>query len=610
MNRLLAWLPMVCVVVYMTAGHVIHFRADLMRLVTTVLTLIIVGTVFMLNRKGLASAIEKSFTIFICIASIVFWVAPASLGPVLAAYSAAILYGVLFLAAAVPPLVGGEPFTTHFARRKNPEAVWETDLFKQINLHLNWMWAGIFGVSATLAALPQLVPALHGLVPGILFQAVLPMGLIFGIGLPLSTYYPNRCKRKLGLSPEMMSVSMNNAAHERVSQPEHQPVEEESTMERPKVVAINGSPHVSFGNTGLMMEMLREPLDREGFDLEIVNLSELRIEYCIGCGQCLEKGACWIGDDYKALATKALKADAVVLGSPVYIRSVTAQMKTFLDRSVSTGHRPQLPWKPGLSVCVSCGFGETSVGEYLGNMLRLFGAFPVGGFTSIAVGPGQFLGKEAVEQRASDLARDLATAVKEKRRYPATDRDFEFWAFMGWLVRENRDFMQADHKHWENRGLYESFEGYVGQERVSGVRSPEMRKAWIKTHMEKQKKRRQELESPAEKPGPKTARTARELLQMMPMGLNTSEAEGLSAVYQFQISGDEEFTAHLTIADRKATYHEGPSENPNVTILTPADIWLKIARGELDGAQAFMSGKYKVQGDVTLLMKLNTLFSR
>ena len=45
---------------------------------------------------------------------------------------------------------------------------------------------------------------------------------------------------------------------------------------------------------------------------------------------------------------------------------------------------------------------------------------------------------------------------------------------------------------------------------------------------------------------------------MMPGALNPAEAQGFTATYQFEISGSENFTAHLVIADGHATFHEGP----------------------------------------------------
>ena len=68
--------------------------------------------------------------------------------------------------------------------------------------------------------------------------------------------------------------------------------------------------------------------------------------------------------------------------------------------------------------------------------------------------------------------------------------------------------------------------------------------------------------------------------------------------------------AYLQIEDGKCTFHEGPADSPSVFIKTPADVWLAIAKGEMDGQQAFMSGKYKVEGDLSLLMKLSQLFGR
>lgn len=96
---------------------------------------------------------------------------------------------------------------------------------------------------------------------------------------------------------------------------------------------------------------------------------------------------------------------------------------------------------------------------------------------------------------------------------------------------------------------------------------------------------------------------------MMPLGFNQTESNGLEAIYQFEISGEENFTAHLKISKGNCTYHEGPADHPNVIVKTPADVWLAISKGELNGQQAFMSGRYQVEGDLSLLMKLRSLFS-
>jgi multimeric flavodoxin WrbA/putative sterol carrier protein len=384
-------------------------------------------------------------------------------------------------------------------------------------------------------------------------------------------------------------------------------------FEKPTIVAVNGSPHAGIGNTALMIEMLRPTLAEEGFELEVINLGGQNIEYCTGCAFCMEKGQCWIVDDHRMILEKLLAADGVILASPVYFLHVTGQMKTFLDRSLAFGHKPRTTWKPGLAISVSSGLGETDTANYLAFLLRTFGAFSVGTLTAMATQPGGFLGKEAVEARAVDLARDLARAIKEKRRYPATDRDLRFYQFMGNLVKTQRDtVMKHDYKHWQEHGFYDSFEKYIQQETAEVPFNGELRDAWIKEMIEehKTKRRTQSVEVKKEPRGAVLgAKSCRELLQAMPLAFNPEAAGDLTADFQFEVKGDENFISHLKIANGRCTYYDGPADKPNLIIKSPADIWLKISRGELNGQKAFMEGRYRVEGDMSLLLKMKSLFS-
>ena len=173
---------------------------------------------------------------------------------------------------------------------------------------------------------------------------------------------------------------------------------------KPNIVAVIGTPHQVVGNTSQMVEMMRPALEAEGFTLEIVYLSAHQIEYCTGCAWCLEKGRCWIPDDHANIMKKVLAADGLILGSPVYFSTVTAQMKTFIDRSLAYGHKPRGTWKPGVAVSVSAGLGETETADYLGRIMRPYGAYSIGSLTAIAVNPGAIVGKKWVEARARELA--------------------------------------------------------------------------------------------------------------------------------------------------------------------------------------------------------------
>ena len=380
------------------------------------------------------------------------------------------------------------------------------------------------------------------------------------------------------------------------------------------VVAVNGSPHAGAGNTAMMIGMLREALAAEGIAVETIHLCGREIEYCIGCGHCMEKGKCWIVDDHAGIAERLLAADGVILASPVYFSHVTAQMKAFLDRSLALGHKPRDTWKPGIAVSVSAGLGETQVAEYLSAMLRPYGAFAVGRLTALATSPGEFIGKKEVEAHAADLARDLARAIREKRRRPATEWDLRYYQFMGALVRDNRDsMMKDDHRHWEALGLYEGFESYIQQKKEPVAYDPEIRKAWMKEIIARHKAGKEGMkagrrDAAATPSRPPADATCLERLQSMPLGFDPAAAGDLEAVYQFEIYGGEEFTAHLRIGGGICTFHEGPADRPGVVIKSPSDVWLGISRGETDGQLAFITGKYKVEGDLSLLMKLKSLF--
>ncbi len=62
------------------------------------------------------------------------------------------------------------------------------------------------------------------------------------------------------------------------------------------------------------------------------------------------KGECIYDDDFVELNRKILDCDGLVLGSPNYFRSVTAQMKTIIDRMGDTVHCQLLTGKYGCSV--------------------------------------------------------------------------------------------------------------------------------------------------------------------------------------------------------------------------------------------------------------------
>ena len=614
--RLLKILPGILLTLYITVGNMIAFRPFVMRLLSVIGILLLSLVALLLKQRGGLPATDWGFLAFMVIGGIAFWFFPQSLGRVIADFPTGVLYLILFFVVAVPAALMNLYFTEYYAKQTTPAAVWKTDIFKAINRHLTWLWAALFALSAFVTTIPRIFDLTGNLFTGLLFQIILPGMIMAGIGIPLNKNYPKYYQRKMGLEVEE-NPNVQETTTARQSENNDQQQKEGNMDNRLRVVAINGSPHGAVGNTSQMIQMIASALSQESIVVEEINLTDKRIEYCIGCAICLEKDRCWRPDDYAGVAEKLLNADAIILAAPVYFGHVTAQMKTFLDRSLAYGHKPRRTWKPGLAVSVSAGKGETETVNYLARMLGVYGAFSVGTFTTIATGPGSFLGKELVEARAQDLAHDLARAIKEKRRYPATDENLGAYLFMKELVTREKDFMEDDYQYWQTTGLFDGFETFVGQKFTKPNYDSAMRKAWLQEIMQRDRQQGKDIRANGKgresvkddaAAGKASAKTCLKLISMMPSGFNKAAAQGLSAVYQFEITGQEEFTVYLKIEGGQRTFHEGTHGKPDVVVKSPADVWLAISRGEMNGQAAFMSGKYKIEGDIGLLMKLNNLF--
>lgn len=88
-----------------------------------------------------------------------------------------------------------------------------------------------------------------------------------------------------------------------------------------------------------------------------------------------------------------------------------------------------------------------------------------------------------------------------------------------------------------------------------------------------------------------------------------AKAEGVNAVIQFNLSGDNGGLYWLKIADGKCESGQGAAESPKMTLKASADDWFAVSTGKMNAMQAFMSGKLKIEGDMSIAMKLQTMFA-
>ncbi len=99
-----------------------------------------------------------------------------------------------------------------------------------------------------------------------------------------------------------------------------------------------------------------------------------------------------------------------------------------------------------------------------------------------------------------------------------------------------------------------------------------------------------------------------EIFDAMPSKFKKDAAAGMNAVYQYDVTGDEGGKWYTAIADGELTVGQGEHENPNITITVADTDYIDMVSGKLNGQTAFLTGKLKIKGDMSLAMKLGTLF--
>jgi len=101
------------------------------------------------------------------------------------------------------------------------------------------------------------------------------------------------------------------------------------------VLVLNGSPKGNESNT---MRLTEAFLEGAGYNnAEIIDVSNLSINYCLGCYACWmhTPGKCIIlDDDMPEMLEKLIKADVVIWSFPLYYCNVPGPLKTFIDKQL------------------------------------------------------------------------------------------------------------------------------------------------------------------------------------------------------------------------------------------------------------------------------------
>jgi putative sterol carrier protein len=100
----------------------------------------------------------------------------------------------------------------------------------------------------------------------------------------------------------------------------------------------------------------------------------------------------------------------------------------------------------------------------------------------------------------------------------------------------------------------------------------------------------------------------KQLVENHPKAFRPEAAEGINAVIQYVLTGEEAGNYIINIGDGACTVAEGMAEAPNMTLTADAQDFKNVLTGKANGMQYFMMGKLKLAGDLNLAMKLTSFF--
>ncbi len=222
-----------------------------------------------------------------------------------------------------------------------------------------------------------------------------------------------------------------------------------------KIMAIAGSSRGEKGNTASLLNLVLDGAQNRGAKTETIHLSGGQVQPCRACDFCHKKGYCAQKDEFYDIRDKILDADALVLASPNYIFSVSAQLKAFLDRCCGVIHCMMFEGKYGASVITSGGGNEEPIADYMNHFLMTTGITPVGSIWATMSELPDYTFTEDIKNEAKNLGQRLVKAWKNKETYPEWEsRMNEFRERMKSLMLWRKDEWPFEYEYWKSTETY------------------------------------------------------------------------------------------------------------------------------------------------------------
>ncbi len=98
-------------------------------------------------------------------------------------------------------------------------------------------------------------------------------------------------------------------------------------------------------------------------------------------------------------------------------------------------------------------------------------------------------------------------------------------------------------------------------------------------------------------------------ISRMPEMLIPEKAQGVNTLFQINLSGENGGQWWVKVADGKCEVQAGSADNPAMTLSSTADDLYAVLTGQANAIAYFMQGKIKVVGDMSLALRMQTMFN-
>lgn len=175
-----------------------------------------------------------------------------------------------------------------------------------------------------------------------------------------------------------------------------------------KVLLINGSPNEKRCTYTALGEVA-DALEAQGVETEIAWIGRDPVRGCLGCGGCSKRGdnRCIFDDVVNGLVEKAVAADGIVVGTPVFYAGANGALLAVLDRMFYAASKA-LRFKPAAAVASARRAGTTPAIDQVNKYFQI-ACMPVVSSTYWPMVHGQSVEQVREDAEGMQIMRGLGT---------------------------------------------------------------------------------------------------------------------------------------------------------------------------------------------------------